>query len=126
MDEAKARVYAAAALSPLSILVALPLGGAIFHLLRGAPLEISAWLQAAATILVFAYPALLLIGIPCYLVLRRFKLDTLWTAIVVGYLTAASVPIFLRVGDIYGISPYSLSYWLNPFFFLGPIVGSVF
>jgi hypothetical protein len=126
MDEAKARVYAAAALSPLSILIALPVGGAIFNLQRGGPLEIAAWVQAAGFVLIFAYPALLLIGVPCYLVLHRFKLDTLWTAIIVGYLTAACVPIFLRLGGIFGIPPSSLSYWLNPFFLLGPVVGFVF
>jgi hypothetical protein len=126
MDEAKARVYAAAALSPLSILIALPVGGTVFSLIRGEPLEIAAWVQAAEFVLVFAYPTMLLIGLPSYLALRRFRLDTFWAAILVGYLAAACVPVLLRFGGIYGVPPSNLSYWLNPFFFLGPVVGFVF
>lgn len=123
MDEAKARIYAAAALSPLSILIALPIGATAFNLLHGNPLEVSAWVQAATFILAVAYPAMLLIGFPCYLVLRRFKLAALWTAIPTGYLTAAVVPLIL---GLHGERPSSPSYWLNPLFFLGPVVGFVF
>lgn len=124
MDEAKARVYAAAAFAPLSILIALPIGGSISGLWRDGSWEVLPWIQAASFILAFAYPAMLLIGFPCYLILRRFKLDTAWTAMLVGYLTAASVGLLIRIGSLE--FPLNASYWLNPFFFLGPVVGFVF
>jgi len=122
------RVYAAAVLSPLSILIAMPVIGIAWGLLGGyqfefVPSEIAGWVMAGGFLLVLAYPAMLLVGVPSYLILQRFGLNTLWTAITIGYLTASVVPILLGPG---GTPPSSISYWLNPLFLLGPVVGFVF
>ena len=126
MNDADARVFAAAFLSPLSILIALPFVGSILGVLRGHHLEVLPWVRAAAFILVFAYPGVLFLGLPSYFALRRLNLASIWTAIVIGYLVAACVPFLLQLGGLGGVPLSTLFYWLNPFFLLGPVVAITF
>jgi len=126
MNDADARVLAAALLSPLSILIALPVGAFVVGLVVGGPLDIPSCIRAAAFLLVFVYPATLFVGLPLYIALRRLNLDSIWTAAVTGYFVAAAVPAFLRLDGISGTPPSSVSYWVNPLFLLGPVVAITF
>lgn len=139
------RTALAIVLSPLSILFVLPASGVIVSLAQGAPsllndLRMNWGLAVATTI--FAYPAMLLFGLPTYLVLRHFQLASIWTAAATGAIVTMIMPFTIQAvvllenllrGMPIGLQVSNLhvlisnpSMILSAFDLLGSVVGVVF
>lgn len=133
----------AAIVSPLSILVAVPVGVAAAELAHGQLPDFLSTFPFAMLLMLFAYPATLLFGLPLFFVLRRLRLDSIWVAAGIGYLVAALVPVLLVLESSFEISrsgiPPTIAFnsfrslisqplliLLDPLALLGPVVGVVF
>jgi len=142
VSDYSARIFAAALVSPLSILIVVPVGVAAGGMWQGILPPIPAAIGFAGMLLIFAYPTMLIVGLPSYLVLHHWKLDSVWSAAGVGLLAAVLVPLLLQLESGIetartGIKPeiaysnleFVLSHptlLLGPLDLLGPVVGVVF
>jgi hypothetical protein len=124
-SDGNARVYAAAAFSPLSIPPVLAIGVLALNSPHPSILDAVVWTLAnSGFFLFFVYLVMGLVGLPLYFLLRRMKLDTVWTALAVGYLAAISFLAVLRMDS--GVSFRDLDFWADPLVLFGPIVGFTF
>jgi hypothetical protein len=95
-----ARAILAAAISPLSVMIAAP----IILILMGLshrwpiPLHITGILILSAYITIFAYGATIILGLPAYFLLRYFKIFSAWSAIISGIVIVILIPILSVLG----------------------------
>ena len=95
-----ARAILAAAISPLSVLIAAP----IILLSMGLshhwpiPLDIVGILVISAYTTIFAYGATIILGLPTYFVLRHFNAFSVWSAIISGIIIVILIPILSVLG----------------------------
>jgi hypothetical protein len=127
MSEDKARIYAAAFLAPLSIFVVFPIGLVALGVVSGEPVSLvslAGAMNGAAFLVMLAYAATLVLGLPAYFLLHRWHLDTIWSAIGIGYLAGLCVLLLFAIDSRALL--FSSWLWLNPLSLLGPIVAFVF
>ena len=143
---AYSRVVIATITAPLSVIVAIPIAALANALWQHHTLnaeDLGAMFGFSGLVAMFGYAMLLFFGLPIFLILRRLKMDSLWAAILVGYVTAVCVPLLLQlnlaVSLIHqGIRP-AIAYsnlqvvlthpsmlLLDPLFLIGPLIAGVF
>jgi len=125
----------AAAISPLSLLVAVPLTFGISGLFYSRPVPFSEVLGltplVGAAMLTFAYPAMLVIGLPAYAILRMFGRVSLWSCALIGAVSGI-FPMCVLVGSGSIRAPLSWAEWgrglwnIWPFYTWGALVGVTF
>jgi hypothetical protein len=90
MANSKTYFWGAAMLAPLSLLVSAPAEMLFLDLTaRANAAQITNDLShtGSGPIMLFAYPTMLIVGIPSYLILRRYKLWSIWSAGLAGYVS---------------------------------------
>jgi hypothetical protein len=124
-------VAAAALVAPLGVFVLAPAYFGLMHFSSGIYGPLDPHFQLSAVISEFAYLEMLFVGLPVYLLLRRWNYATLGAAAGVGFLATWLISMWILQpdpSDAGGVGRYIFLILWNPFPFgiMGALIASLF
>jgi hypothetical protein len=105
------RITLAAFVAPLSILVFIPAASLLSSKGQVSVALIYSGVRLALVLLPYAYVLMLLLGIPLFLILRRYGLATIWTAGATGFATVLIFPAAIALLSAATDHHPAVTYW---------------